>query len=350
MKIAHITFGFEIGGIETMLVNIANEQVKEGHDVSIVVMNDLVNEGLKAQLDPRIRFLCIGRDPQSKFPWPAVKLYFKVRALSPDVIHLHYARIARFLPGMRKKMCVTLHALCRPFNMKCLDSAGPVIAISEMVKEDIKKKTGLDSTVIYNGIKVNDIKPREYHLPGKPFKIVQLSRLDMEKKGQDILIDAVARLIKDDKREIELTFIGSGESLPVLEKMVKDHGISENVKFLGQKPQEYVKEHLCDYDLSVQPSRFDGFALTVAEAMAAKVPVLVCDNQAPVEVVGYGKYGKLFKGGDAEACAAAILDIMENYPDEAFLEMTAKFVKDTYSVENTARKYLQLYEEQVLNR
>lgn len=333
-----------------MLTNIANEQINSGHDVSIVVLNDLVNEGLKAQLDPRIRFFCIGRDPHSKLPWPAVKLYFKVLSLSPDVIHLHYARIARLLPGMRKKMCVTLHALCRPFNTKCLDSAGPIFAISEMVKEDIKNKVGLESTVVYNGIRAGDIKQRTYHIPGPTFRIVQLSRLDMEKKGQDILINAVAKLIKEHKKNIELTFIGSGESLDDLQKMVADLGITEHVRFLGQKPQEYVKEHLCDYDLSVQPSRFDGFALTVAEAMAAKVPVLVCDNQAPVEVVGYGKYGRLFKGGDVDACATAILEIMENYPDEAFLDKTAKFVKDTYSVENTARKYLQLYEEQVLNR
>lgn len=39
MKIVHITFGFGLGGIETMLHNIANEQVKLGHDIYIVVIN-----------------------------------------------------------------------------------------------------------------------------------------------------------------------------------------------------------------------------------------------------------------------------------------------------------------------
>ena len=42
MKILHVTYGFQLGGIETMLRNIANEQAGLGHDVSIMVINDIV--------------------------------------------------------------------------------------------------------------------------------------------------------------------------------------------------------------------------------------------------------------------------------------------------------------------
>lgn len=59
MKIVHITFGFGLGGIETMLHNIANEQVKLGHEIHIVVINDIVNGELKNTLDPRIHFHCL---------------------------------------------------------------------------------------------------------------------------------------------------------------------------------------------------------------------------------------------------------------------------------------------------
>ena len=46
MKIAHIFWGLGTGGIETMLVNIANEQARLGHEVHIIIINDLVNEPL----------------------------------------------------------------------------------------------------------------------------------------------------------------------------------------------------------------------------------------------------------------------------------------------------------------
>ena len=47
MKIVHITYGFGLGGIETMLHNIANEQVKLGHEIHIIVMKMRRNSKIK---------------------------------------------------------------------------------------------------------------------------------------------------------------------------------------------------------------------------------------------------------------------------------------------------------------
>lgn len=68
MKIVHVTFGFGLGGIETMLHNIANEQVKNGHEILIVVVNDIVNKELKKTLNPKIHFHCLKRKVGSKNP------------------------------------------------------------------------------------------------------------------------------------------------------------------------------------------------------------------------------------------------------------------------------------------
>ena len=40
MKVTHIFWSLGFGGIETMLVNIANEQAKAGAEVSIIIIND----------------------------------------------------------------------------------------------------------------------------------------------------------------------------------------------------------------------------------------------------------------------------------------------------------------------
>ena len=42
--------------LETMLHNIANEQVRLGHEIHIVVINDIVNDELKNTFDPTIHF------------------------------------------------------------------------------------------------------------------------------------------------------------------------------------------------------------------------------------------------------------------------------------------------------
>ena len=57
----------------------------------------------------------------------------------------------------------------------------------------------------------------------------------------------------------------------------------------GFKSREYVYENLCQYDLYVQPSIFEGFGLTLAEAIAAEVPVITSDLEGPVEVIAGGQ-------------------------------------------------------------
>lgn len=59
MRIAHVFWGLSYGGIETMLVNIANAQVKLGADVHIVVINDLMEKSLVDNLDTRIHYHCL---------------------------------------------------------------------------------------------------------------------------------------------------------------------------------------------------------------------------------------------------------------------------------------------------
>ena len=125
--------------------------------------------------------------------------------------------------------------------------------------------------------------------------------------------------------------------------MIKDLQLENEVKLLGAKPQQYIFEHLCEYDLFAQPSIYEGFGLTVAEAMAAKIPVLVSENQGPLEIIDNGKYGFSFKNGDAEDCAAKIIDIIESGVDNELIEAAYKRVEDCFTVQQTANNYLKGY-------
>lgn len=345
MKVIHVTYGFGLGGIETMLHNIANEQVKLGHEIHIVVINDIVNEELKGTLDARIMFHCLKRKVGSKNPSFIITLNSLLYNLNPDVIHLHYSSIARYilLNILKNKLCVTQHDVCNEQNSKYLHLAERIFSISNVVREDVKNWTGLDSIVVLNGINSDLIKCSNGERHDATFRIVQVSRLMHEKKGQHILIGAVAELIKKGYTKISLDFIGDGNSIVFLKDMVNKLQVNGHVHFLSSKDQSYIFEHLCDYDLYVQPSIYEGFGLTVAEGMAAKIPVLVSENQGPLEIIGYGKYGYSFKNKDCSDCASKIELFLKGQNDKNMIVLAYERCRTLYDVKNTSRRYLDLY-------
>ena len=335
-----------MGGIETMLVNITRCQAAEGHEVHLIVLNDIVDPSLLASLSPAVNLRLIGRPRGSRNPLHLLKLNDALRRINPDVVHLHYSSLSRYivLPSMKKRMCVTLHSMCTPGNSVRLDKSGPVFAISDMVRHDIALKTGLEAVTVHNGIDLAGIRRRgSQGAPQRgPFRIVQVGRLLHDIKGQDILLRAVAQLTAQG-RNVSLTLIGDGESRPYLEDIVRELKIKDRVDFAGTRPQSYVLSHIADFDLFVQPSRLEGFGLTVAEAMAAGVPVLVADNDGPLEIIDGGRFGFSFRRDDVADCARMIASIMDNYPSQEFLDAAARRVETDFNVSTTARRYLDLY-------
>ena len=127
-----------------------------------------------------------------------------------------------------------------------------------------------------------------------------------------------------------------------------------NTKYivLGLTPQglsvlrdrEYIYSHLKDYDLMCHPARYEGFGLTVAEGIAAMLPVLVSDEGGPFEIIEHGKLGTAFKMESVDDCAAKIEHIYRNYQEALALTRAAyDKVKTCYSIERMVAEYIDYY-------
>lgn len=344
MKIAHVVYDLDLGGIQTMLVNIVNEQAKSDNEIILVIINNLIIESLRKEIDKKVQIVCLKRKVGSRNPWPFVKMNLFLYKNEVNVVHVHYANLWRFffLPTLKKKLCVTQHDVCSETDVKYLQYYNAVFAISETVGADIYSKTGISPKVVMNGIRPELIKHTR-NTPHEDFRIVQISRLLHQKKGQHILIEAIKRLKDDGFLNIHVDFIGDGESLDYLKRLVEASGLSDNICFLGARPQSYIFEKLPDYDLLVQPSLYEGFGLTVAEAMAAKVPVLVSANQGPLEIIDHGKCGYYFKNGEAADCANKIKLFVIGKNDRTKIEKAYQRVLECYNVAVTARAYIEEY-------
>ncbi len=345
MRIVHVTWKFIFGGIETMLVNIANEQVALGHEVHIIVIeHNKVEPTLLEKLDSRICLHLVNRKYGYKDILAIIRLNRILTSINPSTIHLHSASIYKYLMPWMKKICNnTLHALCNSSNTDCIRFIPRVFAISQAVAKDLKEKKGVDSIVIPNGIRPEFIKAKQGKGSNLNYKIVQVSRLDHHDKGQDILIEAGLELTKRGYKNFKIFFIGDGTSQTYLESLVKQFELSDKIFFCGAKDQHFIFNHLCDYDLFVQPSRKEGFGLTVAEAMAAKVPILVASGQGPEEVIDYGRCGYVFKNGDVNCCADKIESIMNYKNNNSMIESAYERVYNKYNIKITAQLYINNY-------
>lgn len=342
MKIIHVIFSMEIGGSETMLIDILNEQVKTASNVELIVINKDYNIDLLQTISKDVKVTLLNREKGLGTIWKVLSFNWYLFRLNPDVIHFHNHDAIRLLLFKAKKTILTIHALVLDSkNWRKFDS---LCSISEAVQEDVFMRSSLKSILIHNGIYFNKVKGREWCLSKSNFRIVQVGRLDHGNKGQDVLIKAISLLKRDNPdRNIQVDFIGGGESLAYLTDLVASLGLDDVINFIGSKSRSYIYENLCQYDLLIQPSIFEGFGLTVAEGMAARIPVLVSDNDGPMEVINKGQFGFFFEKGNAEDCAEQILAIMKSANLDEMTNLAYNHAYTNFNVEKTAQEYLKLY-------
>lgn len=112
IKIVYVFWALGIGGIETMLVNIANALVELGA-VHIILINELYEKSLLDKLLSQVKVHFLHRKIGStdlRFIW---RFKLELKSINPDKIYLHgpdfYAMF--FYRKFRRKVSLALHAL-----------------------------------------------------------------------------------------------------------------------------------------------------------------------------------------------------------------------------------------------
>jgi len=346
MHVVHINFSITVGGIDTMLIDILNEQVKSVK-TTLIIINDLVEKTVLANLNSKVQVVNINRKEGSKNILKILKFNFLIFKLKPSIIHCHNSGIVNLLIFKKCPVVLTVHDV--KYSTKSYYKYSKIFAISDAVKKDIEKSGKFPVLTVYNGINGELIAKKENVEANEVFKLVIVSRLEHYKKGHDLLFLAIKEL--KDKYYITLDVIGDGSSLSYLTELSKELEIQKQVRFLGMKTRDYIYENLKNYDLLIQPSRYEGFGLTIVEAMFAKVLVLTSDIDGPVEILNHGEYGFCFKSDDVKDLILKLDYILSNY-ESIFHEFTYNAytrVKNNFSIQNTAENYINYCSELIKN-
>jgi glycosyltransferase involved in cell wall biosynthesis len=186
--------------------------------------------------------------------------------------------------------------------------ADGVFAMSKWFAHTLTERSGVDKA------KVHVIHPGTNSTPGifdRPLPLPERqpprTRLlfvgkDFFTKGGDLVVAAFARLRNELGPSLTLTVVGPKEwPLP--------EAIPVGVSFLGRLPPIAVVDLFMSHDMLVVPSRFEGFGIVFAEALACGMPCIGRDAFAMPEIIRHGVNGALLRGEDPEDLASLISEV-----------------------------------------
>jgi glycosyltransferase involved in cell wall biosynthesis len=178
----------------------------------------------------------------------------------------------------------------------------------------------------------------ELGLPHDMGIVIFHGRIAMHHKGIDVLLDAWERIRAGAMgQQLRLLIIGSGQDDVVLRERLKRSELS-GVEWVNrfEHDRKVLRRYICAADISVLPSRIEGFPVAPLEAMACEVPIIGSDIPPFSDILenGTASGGLIVPREDASALADAILGLLENPSLRRELGLNARRnVETRFSVE-----------------
>ena len=144
--------------------------------------------------------------------------------------------------------------------------------------------------------------------------------------------------------QARLWMVGEGPAGQALWELTKELHL-QGALFLPGVYDEVI-DLLVAADLFVLPSYHEGMSISLLEAMASETPVVASDISANRKLVKHREHGLLFRAGDVDALAAAVIRQIE-HPAQAgnWAAHARRRVAESFSLEQMAREHLSLFEQ-----
>lgn len=359
-KIIFVTQALWIGGIETALVNLLNRFDHDRYELTVLTLRR--EREMASRLPEHCRLIVADRHEAISFEktYRFARLFHLTEpAINPSRLHralmwltpavkwvenrLYIRYIREHLPRERYDACVIYSDVAAETAVRAVqadkyvmfyhhgamrrvyhDDIGyrkskAIIAVSQIQAEKLKafRPEYADKIrVIHNLTDVDGIREKGNADVGAVFEperfhIVSCGRVSQE-KGMDLAVQACARLVNAGHTNIRWWIVGGGPAEAEVRAEIARLGMQEYVSMVGMQknPYPYIKAA----DLYVQPSRFEGYPLSILEALILRKAIVSTDNGGAGEILEDGVTGILCPIS-AEGIAEAVRQLLES-PDQ----------------------------------
>lgn len=283
-----------------------------------------------------------------------------------ELLHVHYAIPHASAAYMAKKILesqglnipviTTLHGTditlvgrdktFAPVVTFSINQSDAITAVSENLRNETFKNFPIEKNieVIHNFVDVNRFrkKPidafRKVIAPNNERILIHASNFRKLKRVEDVvhIFAEVNKTIPS-----KLLFVGDGPERPNAERLSRELGICDDMRFVGK--QEQIEEILAISDLFLLTSDYESFGLAALEAMAAGVPVISTNAGGLPEINIHGKTGFLSNVGNVSEMAAFAIDLLQHDDVLQQFKENARSQADKFDIHNIVPQYEKLY-------
>lgn len=340
MKILQLITLCELGGAQTVVVNLANK-LSQNHEVIVAAgegdgkMWTMLNPNVKKEHCKHLqRALSPIKDTLALIELQ--KLYWKHK---PDIIHLHSSKagILGRVAFPSCKVVYTVHGFDSirlayrkflPIEKFIQRACKAIVGVSLYDKNNLKSE-GITKNVhcIYNGIEALNTKDISLNISKKyKKKVLCIARLAAPKRA-DLFME-VAQLLP------EYAFIWIGNQEDVLEH-------PDNVFFLGNIPNAGIYNSIAD--LFMLASDYEGLPMVILEAMSLKKPIVASNVGGIKEIVRDNQNGFVVNNV-SEDFKNKIKYILENDDiRHKFSEKSFQIFNNELTADKMVNSYLNIY-------
>lgn len=341
MKIGIFNDDFNLGGVQTVSINLANHLSKNpDYDVNLVsvfknkdtLMDQMDSNFVFHRLNCERKFLekfglKLSFSMKSKLSIEAhsqsiiIKLkqflhrqHFDVVIVSQGILSVIMASIiklnrcnnTKFISWQHSSYETYFYNYYRKFSEELSNSLKEFDYLVVLTESDLKKFSLINqNTVKIFNLNRDFISKTTNDLAKK--NIIYTGRLDIKTKGLDNLIKAFSRLSNPDWK---LTMVGDGADLQELKKLASESKAEDRILFPGMV-KDNIEEYYLNSSLFVLPSRWEGFGLSLIEAMSLGLPVISTNTTGPLEILSNGEHGAIVKVDDIDGLVQ-VLDRFTN--------------------------------------
>lgn len=356
MKIVHIVMSMLYGGSERLATDLAYSMQNAGNEVYVLALSKMDAEKGYDKTEKGKKLTIFYIDKKRGLDLKAIKqLNVFLTKINPDVVHTHIDSAIYVIPWETfNRNVVKVHTVHNQVEkefgiakrnlMKVAYGFLRVtpVAISDQIQASIMRVYNLKKQnvpVIYNGIDVKKFQnKKDQKTSHRQLQILHVGRF-FEQKNHKFMIQAIKELV-DRKFDFHMTFVGEGPLFDDIVEYSKSMKISKYITFAGST--NFVEKFYEKADLFVLPSLFEGLPLSLLEAYAAGLPVIVSDVGGVSDICRDGVNGRLISVDNLNEFVDAVMGMENKEIRDKYGEYNAKFIKN-YDVDVVATRYIELY-------